>query len=195
MNECVVVPTFQRRDLLYLCLEAIRESEPNIPIHVFPDRGTDELDICRRFNAVHHWTWVHGYHGNSANMLEMLKWAFHERYDRVYVIEDDALVDKTFFPWCRDALERHPESFAACGWEYSPNAIKGLGADAMIPWYLSVAACLPTASLATIVQHAGLDYYRNMQGYVDRTFPASPHRGTLHYEQDGLVLRVMEAQR
>lgn len=195
MREVVIIPTFQRSDLLFLCLEHIRAVEPDIPIHVFPDRGTDERDICNCFGAVHHWTWMHGYHGNSANMMEALKWAFHERYDRVYVIEDDALVDKTFFDWCRTAFERHPDAFAACGWEYSPNRINGLGTDVMLPWYLSVAACLPASSLATIVPHANLDYYRDMQAYCDQTFPASSHRGTLHYEQDGLVLRVCEAQR
>jgi hypothetical protein len=127
-------------------------------------------------------------------MLEALKWAFHERYDRVYVIEDDALIDRTFFGWCQDAFTNHPEAFAACGWQYSPNAVKGDGPDLMLPWYLSVASCLPLSSLAAIVQHAQLDYYRDMKGYCDRTFVSSAYRGTLHYEQDGLVLRVAEAQ-
>ena len=195
MSECILVPTFQRSDLLYLCLESIRKYAPAIPLHVFPDRGTSELDICNRFNAVHHWTWPHSFHGNSANMCEALKWAFNERYDRVYVIEDDALIDHTFFGWCKVAFERHSDAFAACGWEYSPNAVKGDGPDLMLPWYLSVATCLPLASLAAIVPHCNLDYYRDMQGYVDRTFVSSAFRGTKHYEQDGLVLRVCEAKR
>ncbi len=77
MSEICLIPTFQRSDLLYLCLETIRKYAPAIPIAVFPDRGTSELNICNRFNAEHHWTWAHTYHGNSANMLEALKWAFH----------------------------------------------------------------------------------------------------------------------
>ncbi len=194
MRECVIIPTFQRSDLLYLCLESIRASQPHIPIDVFPDRGTDERSLCNKFNAIHHYTWDHRYHGNSANMLEALKWAFHQRYDRVYVIEDDALVDQTFFPWCRAALDRVP-AFAACGWQYSPNAVKGDGADLQLAWYLSVASCLPLSSLATIVPHANLDYYRDMQGYCDRTFVSSAYRGSAHHEQDGLVMRVCEAQR
>ncbi len=128
-------------------------------------------------------------------MLEALKWAFHQRYDRLYVIEDDTLIDNTFFGWCHAAFEKHSDAFAACGWQYSPQAVKGAGPDLMLPWYLSVATCLPAASLASIVQHANLDYYRDMQGYVDKMFPASAYRGSMHYEQDGLVMRVCEAQR
>lgn len=192
MRETVIVPTFHRSDLLYLCLENIRERERDIPIHVFPDRGTDEREICQRFGAVQHWSWEHNYHGNSANMLEALKWAFHQQYDRVFVIEDDALVDETFFSWCRAGMER--DVFAACGWQYSPNAVKGDGADLLLSWYLSVAACLSARSLFAIVPHANLEYYRDMRDYCDRSFPASAHRGSMHYEQDGLVLRVAEAQ-
>jgi len=195
MNECVIVPTFQRQDLLFLSLEAIRTFEPEIPIHIWPDRGTDERELANRFGAIHHWTWEHGYHGNSANMLEAMKWAFNQRYSRVFIIEDDAIIDKSFFPWCRNALDTKPDTFAACGWQYSPNALPGDGADIQIPWYLSVAACIPARSLASIVQHASLEYYRDMKGYLDRTFPSSAHRGTMHYEQDGLVLRVAESQR
>ncbi len=194
MREAVCVLTFQRPDLLTLCLEAIRDSEPGMPLHVWADRGLDEREICNRFGATHHWTWEHKYHGNSASMLEMLKWAFHQQYERVYVIEDDALVDHTFFPWCRAAFDRHPEVFAACGWQYSPNALKGDGPDILIPWYLSVASCLSARSLSTIVPHATLDYYRDMKGYCDATFPSSAHRGSMHYEQDGLLLRVAESQ-
>jgi hypothetical protein len=192
--EAVIVPTFERSEFLYVCLEAIRTVEPKIPIHVFPDRGTDETEICEKFNAVHHLTLKHSYHGNSFNVLEALKWAYHQGIQLTYVIEDDAIIDSSLFTWSRDALAKSLDSFAACGWRYSPDAIISDGPDLKIPWYLSVCAAIPRRSLFGIVQHARLEYYSDMQGYLDRAYPASNRRGSMHYEQDGLVLRVMESE-
>lgn len=196
MKEVVLVPTYDRSEFLYCALEAIRGAEPSLPIHVFPDRGTSEQDICDRFGAVHHTTLAHSYHGNSFNMLEALKWAYQEnnRWDLVYVIEDDAIIDPTFFAWCRNALTMWPDSFAACGWRYSPDALISDGPDLRIPWYLSVCAAIPRGSLYGIVQHAHLGYYSDMKGYLNRAYPNSNRRNSNHYEQDGLILRVMESE-
>jgi len=163
-------------------------------LHVFPDRGTDESEICEKFGAEHHLTLQHSYHGNSFGMLMALKWAYQQSYERVFVVEDDAIVDQTFFSWCRQALGHVTEPFAACGWQYSPDALISDGPDVVIPWYLSVCACLPRKSLFGIVQHAVPEYFSDMGGYLDRVYPNSHRRGTLHYEQDGLILRVCESE-
>jgi hypothetical protein len=197
MKEVVIVPTYDRSEFLYCCLEAIRAVESTIPIHVFPDRGTDESAVTSQFPGVtEHKTLQHSYHGNSFNMLEALKWAYqqNERWDRVYVIEDDAIINGTFFSWSRQALVMWPDSFAACAWQYSPDALVSDGPDLRIPWYLSVCTALPRSSIFSVVQHARIDYYGDMKGYLDRTYPASHRRGSMHYEQDGLILRVMESE-
>jgi hypothetical protein len=194
VREIVIIPTYKRSDMLYVCLESIRATEPTIQIDVFPDRGTDEVAICNRFNAVHHLTWQHSYHGNSANMLEALNWAYKQKPDNVFVIEDDAIVDPSFFSWCRFALA-DKTIFAACGWTYSPDAMPPSdGPDIKIPWYLSVATAIPFRSLYGIVQHARPEYYGNMRAYLDKAYPASHRRGSMHYEQDGLTLRVCESE-
>lgn len=195
MREVVIVPTYKRSEMLYCCLEAIRVADSEIPIRVFPDRGTDESAICEKFYASQQLTVPTTYHGNSYNVLEALKWAYGQQYERVFIVEDDAIVDPTFFSWARAALDKdHDDLFAACGWQYSPNALIGEGPDLMIPWYLSVCACIPRRSLYGIVQHARPEYYSNMQSYLDRAYPGSPRRGSMHYEQDGLVLRVCESE-
>ena len=164
-------------------------------IHVFPDRGSRELEVCEKFDAQHHLTWAHSYHGNSANVMEALKWSTSQRADLIYIIEDDAIIEPDFFQWCREAISKRLEAFAACGWSYSPDALPaGDGPDLVIPWYLSVATCLPRRSVSSIAAHACLDYYSDMKGYLDRVYPASNRRGSMHYEQDGLALRVSEAQ-
>lgn len=191
-----MVPTFDRSEFLYCCLEAIRAERPDIEIRVFPDRGTDETAVCEKFGAKHELTLAHTYHGNSFNMLEGLKCLYQDqkRYDRIYIVEDDAIIDGTFFQWSNEALSKFPDSFAACGWQYSPDAIISDGPDIRIGWYLSVCAALPRSSVFSIVQHARPEYYSNMKGYLDRAYPASNRRGSMHYEQDGLILRTMESE-
>lgn len=193
-RELIIVPTHQRSDMLYVCLEAIRAAEPDIPLHVFPDRGTDETAITDQFNAIHHLTLQHSYHGNSFNVLEALKWAHSQNPDTVFIIEDDAIVDTSFFHWCRHALTTL-DTFAACGWKYSPDALPPSdGPDLLMPWYLSVASAIPFRSLYGIIQHARPEYYGNMRAYLDSRYPSSHRRGSMHYEQDGLTLRVCEAE-
>jgi hypothetical protein len=195
MREIYVVPTYKRPDFLYCCLEAIRAAEPELPLMVFPDRGTTEDEVCTKFNVQQFLTVEHSYHGNSYVMLEALKWAYEMAYERVFIIEDDAIISTDFFSWCRAALHSKPEAFAACGWQYSPDAIiRESGPDILMPWYLSVCACIPRKSLFGIVQHAHPAYYRDMGGYLDRAYPNSHRRGSRHYEQDGLVLRVAESE-
>lgn len=199
MKECVLVPTYKRPDLLSVCLEAIRKADPTIEIHVFPDRGTgaEELAVTEKFNAVLHTTEPHYYHGNTRNMLEMLKWAYYKKYDLVFVVEDDCIIDETFFNWAREALSDPPfgeQPFAACGWLYTPNAPQVDGPNLLAPWYLSVCCAIPRHNLEKIIYHAKPEYYSNLKLYLDGAYPESPRRGSMHYEQDGLVLRVAEAE-
>jgi len=39
MKPVVMIPTFDRSEFLYVCLEAIRAADPNIEIRVFPIAG------------------------------------------------------------------------------------------------------------------------------------------------------------
>ena len=194
-KRCVIVPTFDRSELLFVCLEHIRAADPSIEIHVFPDRGTSEREVCSAFDAIHHLTIQHSYHGNSFVMLEALRWAFAHTYSTIYIVEDDAFVSPDFFSWCDAALAHPSRPFAACAWRYSPDALPPAdGPDISIPWYLSVAAALPRTSLPQIVQHARPEYYSDMRGYLDTFYPQSSRRYSGHFEQDGLVLRVAESQ-
>ena len=188
------VPTYRRSAFLWVCLEAIRVAEPNIEIVVAPDRATEELEVCNHFNASQIFHVRHTHHGNTFNMMEGLKY-FHEAgYDRVFVVEDDCVVDPSFFDWARNALD-NPRPwmgvpFAASGWEYSPHRLDEDGPDLLLNWYLSVCSAIPRSSLEHIVQHAHEGYYSNMQRYCDEKFPRDAGRGGMHFEQDGLILKV-----
>lgn len=194
-SECVIVPTYQRPEMLTLCIEAIQQADPYLEVLVFHDRGETELTSLST-SVTQLTTRTHSYHGNSYNVLNALSIAqsHSARYDRVFIVEDDAIVDPSFFDWCRQALSSHPDAFAACGWQYSPDAVVGDGPDMLLPWYLSVATCLPRSSVSSIVQHALPAYYTNMKAYLDRALPSNNRRGSMHYEQDGLALRVCESE-
>jgi hypothetical protein len=195
MKEIVFVPTYQRSAFLWCCLEAIRKAEPTIEIIVQPDRSTDETTVCAEFNATHRLTPQHDYHGNSFNMFEGLKFCYEQGYDRVFVVEDDCIVDTTFFDWARNALD-NPKPwmgtpFAACGWNYSPDQPLEEGPDVLLDWYLSVCCAIPRRTLERIVNKFATEaYYSNMQEYLDTTFPRDSLKGGLHYEQDGAILRL-----
>jgi DNA-directed RNA polymerase subunit RPC12/RpoP len=151
-------------------------------------------EVCSRYNAIHHFTIATTYHGNSFNVLEALKWAHLQNVSLAHIVEDDAIVTPDFFQWSRAALESRPTLFAACGWRYSPDALPPAdGPDIIIPWYLSVCASLPRRSLVAILQHAKPEYYADMKGYLDAAYPGSHRKGSMHYEQDGLCLRVCES--
>jgi hypothetical protein len=194
MKRTVFVPTMARQELLFCCLEAVRKADREIEIVVSPDRGSNERDICQRFNARHRWTIPHTLHGNTYNMMSGLKELYEAGYQLVHVIEDDCVIEPTAFEWAYKALEKFPEAFAACGWRYSPDAIIGDGPDMLLAWYLSVFSTLPRKALQAIAQHARPEYFVNMRQYLDLAFPQSRQRGSQHYEQDGAILRIVEAQ-
>jgi hypothetical protein len=136
----------------------------------------------------------HTYHGNTFNMMEGLKYCYEAGYERIFVVEDDCIVDPTFFGWARSALDNpkpwNQFPFAASGWIYSPDAPDEDGPDVCANWYLSVCAAIPRRSLEKIVVHANENYYGNMKKYCDKTFPTDPQCGSLHFEQDGIILRI-----
>lgn len=195
IREAVFVPTYKRSAFLYCCLEAIRAAEPTIEIYVAPDRGLDESEVCASFDAQQLETHDHPYHGNSYNMLEGLKTLYALGYDRVFVVEDDCIIDPTFFDWARNALDNpkpwNPDPFAASGWEFSPDAPKEDGPDVICDWYLSVCSAIPRKSLEKIIEHAKPEYYRDMKGYQAANFDKIRFlQGGIHYEQDGLILGI-----
>ena len=190
-----MIPTFHRPAFLYLCLEAIRRAEPKIDIWVFPDHRTEDevADACKPFSVTIGKTERHSSHGNSRNVMEAIRQARNGSCGVLYHIEDDAIVHPDFFEWARQALLRKPEAFAACGWECPPLKAQASGPDVMMPWYLSVASAIPRASLEEIAKHAVPEYYADLKGYADRTFPG-PYVGSNHWEQDGLILRLAMAK-
>ena len=187
MSEICVIPTFQREELLFLCLEAIRREDTTIPIHVFSDRGYSSADLettCKKFNAflkIQHDT--QGY-GNSWNVIEALKDGVKAGHSIVHLIEDDVILHRGYFEWAKEELAKGRACVCA-----------RIAASRIENWYESPCAswnaeCLRQA-LALVPQGYFADTREQMQILLDAAFPKSRYkRGGC--EQDGLLLRCVE---
>lgn len=207
MSEVVVVTTYKRPELLYACLKRIRVIEPDIPISIFPDRGTwkdPELRAALEFlqeNTQLNFVPDHDYHGNTFNAMEALRWAYNEGWERVYYIEDDVMIDPDFFQWHREqheeAKENGIELFASMAWIFNRHA--PITDDVFYqPWYYAIGTCFQRKKLELVAQHATPRYYADMQGYIEKTFPKSNLNspfGIQHFEQDGLIQRILDVDR
>ena len=95
MNEPIVlVPTWCREELLFLCLESVRRESPAIAIHVYSDRGATSPDLrntCDKFSAHLTVRAQHNFYGNSFNVLDAAKLAMRHRPSLLHVIEDDTI--------------------------------------------------------------------------------------------------------
>src|SRR5215467_7796819 len=126
MREVVLVPTYKRPELLFCCLKRLRGYDGDIPIHVFPDRGTlnDSLvwSICSQFEAVRHLVPDHDWYGNTPNVMNAYLWAYNEGYDRVFYVESDVMIHPDFYTWHREQHEDNPDIFASMAWIFNREA-------------------------------------------------------------------------
>jgi hypothetical protein len=200
VREVVLVPTYHREELLFCCLKRLRSYDGDIPIHVFPDRGTgDPLvhTICDGFDAHMHLVPDNDWYGNTANTMNAYLWAFNAGYDRVFYVESDVMVHADFFSWHREQQETFPNIFASMAWIFNREA--PISDDLMFqPWIYSVGLCFSRDKLALIAQHATPKYYGDMPGYIERRFKTSPltdRFAVMHWEQDGLLQRILDEDR
>jgi hypothetical protein len=204
MNEGILITTYKRPEMLFHCLALIRAFEPEIPVCVFPDRGTlddEELEeVIEAFPAAH-WMFVpvHDYPGNTFNTMEAYRWAYNEGWDRTYLIEDDVMIHPDFFKWHRaqhDDEDSH-ELFGSMAWIFNRHA-PIVEMDMRQPWYYSIGVCFARDKLRLIVEHATPNYYIDMPAYLAQHFKTSPLNDPMniqHFEQDGLIQRIIDKEK
>ena len=131
MTDLVIIPTFDRPEFLWLCLEnlyenVLREGQyPNIwvceDIHADKPKGfTIEMEMLaihlewqNKLGYVYQATAPHTTYGNSYNVLNSLVQAADLNYRYVYLLEDDVLVTPDFFEWNEMAQEKF-KPWASC---------------------------------------------------------------------------------
>src|SRR5277367_2735629 len=100
-NELVVIPTYRRDAMLYVCLKRLRRVYDG-PILVGADRGHFSDDLIwtvKEHGAELKVLGKHERHGNTFNAGELLRFAYDSRVALVHYLEDDAFVDERWRQW------------------------------------------------------------------------------------------------
>jgi hypothetical protein len=212
VTDIVLVPTYFRPEFLQLCLEHLAEAEgiESKEIWLLQDSRPDDehvhkLEMGWTASVVNAWKGSlnlqfivgqkHGAVGNTRNVLEGYKRAYHEKPRYVYLVEDDVFVTPDFFKW-HEAVQADGDYFCTVGCNCSykkPEKIKlvrDLSAYYTAAWYASLGVCWKPENMGEFLKHALTTYYNNMDGYIAGCFPDSP-LGTGFTEQDGLINRVI----
>lgn len=177
MRDIVLVPTYDRPEYLYVCLERLFAAEGigDKRVLVFQDShegdgvlGADAYAICEHFGVEFRSCLPHGYFGNSYSVLGALKSAYESGAGRVYLVEDDVFVMRDFFLW-HDAImvEAKENVFVSCAsaikgsLEYAINGPEVLDESVMDPMayhlsnhaYSSIGPCFHRRALQLIVSN------------------------------------------
>lgn len=131
--DIILVPTFNRPEFLYLCLERISQAHGTQALEVRvcqdkPSRLTEEIagqmrEVLEygeglfpgRFRHIIH---EHEEEGNSFNFRESLRLAA-QTASYVFLIEDDVLVTDDFFRWSYEMQKNEPRPLMVSGYHYS----------------------------------------------------------------------------
>jgi hypothetical protein len=134
MNDVVVIPTFDRPEFLWTCLENIWNNVRGIigkyiliseDVHADkPKDFTTQMEMLatirewqNKFADLFHYraTPPHTTYGNSYNVLSALQQAANiSDGGKIYLIEDDVLVTPDFFEWNDLVFETWPATRLAC---------------------------------------------------------------------------------
>lgn len=191
MQDVVLIPTFDRPEMLWLCLSALEKCPEALKVkflvrvdaHVGQYPPLQDIEtVLRKFPLLDINLKVrepHAYHGNSYNVLVGYTEALLHSMRFVFMIEDDVLVDPSFFRW---HYKQHtkPHTVVSIGVLPPPHKV-----------YTSLGVCFNARFIPKIAAHAKPEYFGDMRGYCQRTFPPSP----FDVEQDGLIARLLDNSR
>jgi len=189
VRDILIIPTFNRPELLWLCLDYISACPEygELDIKVYLDahykrqsRLNETKEVLKKFNdnVKLYVRQPNGYRGNSYNLMMAYSDAFHSKAEYVFMVEDDVMISSHFFEWHKQAQLVNPVCSVA-----GKNPGHGV--------YCSIGVCFNREMLEPIVKHCVHEYFKDMGGYCRANFPPSPF-GT---EQDGLIARVFNGKK
>ncbi len=204
MKDICIVTTYKREELLYLCLEAIREQFTG-PVWVFSDHAYQSAELLRtgtRFGAMTFFVKESNRYGNSANVINSMKTALAGHSEIIHMIEDDTIIHPGYFEWARAKLSLYtagPRTQNAVLHTYPYAVALGrIPGDAASTWYESPCVSWNAGCLRQCLELIPPGYLEattreEMQKILDDcpTFKKSKFKfGSA--EQDGFFLRCLE---
>lgn len=190
-QDIVIVPTYDRPEMLWLCLEYLSRCSgiKSVQIRIYVDAHIGQpsmreevaevLDKFTHLSIQVGYRYAHQFSGNSFNVLMAYKDAFETESKYVFLVEDDVLVRPEFLAWHRLL---HMNQALGCSIAVAKEPQFGP--------YVSLGVGFRREMLALIVPHCRMRYFQNMRAYCRMTFPPS----RLDCEQDGLWARVLVGQ-
>lgn len=187
MQDIVILPTYDRPEMLWLCLEYLSKCPDTrwtqiriyVDAHIGEKPPRDEIEeVLEKFPRLSiqiGFRHPHQYPGNSYNLMMAYKDAYHSEAERVYLVEDDVLIHPEFFRWHR---MMHTGQMLGCS-----IAVQNPGHGA----YASLGVCFKREMLHLILPHCRPAYFQNMRNYCKAVFAPSK----FDCEQDGLWARVL----
>jgi len=205
-KDVCIVPTFQRPEFLWLCLEHLEKCEGigdlRVVVAVDNHRGrpydpqvvklaqafSERLPISAMVRQ------PHGYLGNSYNVMTAFQEAIEAGARYVFLVEDDVMVLPDFFRWHYAVHAIEPGLFASVASLNKHLAEAPRTGDPAAYYtakdYASIGVCLPAPAVRLLHEHTKPAYFGALVKYMQRRFPGNPW-GDTWAEQDGLMLRVM----
>lgn len=199
MKHTVLVPAWQRPDMLHACLTRLAKAVTNdVTMVVSLDRGGgfECQQVAKSFRdkfattymrVMHH----HPFRGNSYNVLSTLKDCLKLGGDLIHVVEDDILVALGYFRFHEAMHNVVPAAFAVSACRNQNHFDGPVPAAYLHGSYQSLGVSFRPEIAERIVEHDKPVYYGDMVGYCKKNFPGSLIPPG-HAEQDGLINRVRE---
>lgn len=189
-SETLVVPTYKREELLFLCLEAIRGAGYDRDIIVSSDKGHVSQELVQtavRFDVTLVIREGGTGFGNSDNLLALLRSGASSGAEIVHLVEDDTILQPGYFKWARRELKTGRYA-VVCG--HIGNSLN--------TWYTSPCASWRAEPLRKCLEIVPAGYAEaanreEMQKILDA--PPEFQRSAFRYgsaEQDGFFLRAIE---
>jgi len=205
MRHHVIIPAWRRPEFLWACLQRLhRADRPGVSYAICLDRmhSVPVATVAQEFRRKlgHHRVNIvrrggHPWRGNSYNVLQSYREALDLRgVDLIHLVEEDIFVGHDYFDYHERAHALAPVfAVSACRNQnegiypaYDPASAYRHSS------YQSLGVSFRPEMLRHVVNHAGVDYYRDPGRYCREVFPDSTIPPG-HCEQDGLINRVREA--
>jgi hypothetical protein len=196
MQDIVIVPTYDRPEMLWLCLEHLAAARGGEQVHVWvyvdahvnqerPPRS-EIIAVAKKFSQLTIdvvFREPHKYSGNSFNVLSAYMEALQTDARYVFLVEDDVMIHPAFFDW---HYRQHYGQRLGCSIAMAkgPRQV-----------YASLGVCFRREMLRMLVPHCQHAYFVGMREYIRRSFEPKHQKPPLDCEQDGLIARVLEGHR
>jgi hypothetical protein len=206
VKDIVLIPTFERPEMLQLCLEhlytnpEVARNEVLVWIiedhHVGNPPAPENGHVAIQFTSCEMWftsRQPHHYWGPAYNILTGLREARDAGAEFIFLVEQDVMVAPDFIRWHRAVYRKQSDILASIGCRYVRyQGDETITAFLLARWSSSIGIAWRAENLSPVLEHANEDYFTREIEYLDERFTDGswPWPGRWG-SQDGMIHRVL----